>query len=86
MWMGSSNLRPGYSQRWFEAVQAYRTLLREFPTSSRAADARYWLASSLEQDQRWDEAAEAYDATTPTPFSDTSFTLTRAAGLEDLRS
>ena len=49
-----------YAQRWFEAAQAYRTLLREFPTSSRATDARYWLASSLEQDQRWDEAAEAY--------------------------
>lgn len=49
-----------YAQRWFEAAQAYRTLLREFPSSSRAADARYWLASSLEQDQRWDEAAEAY--------------------------
>ena len=49
-----------YAQRWFEASQAYRTLLREFPTSSRAADARYWLASSLEQDQRWEEAAEAY--------------------------
>jgi tetratricopeptide (TPR) repeat protein len=49
-----------YAQRWFEAAQAYRTLLREFPTSSRAVDARYWLASSLEQDQRWDEAAEAY--------------------------
>jgi hypothetical protein len=49
-----------YAQRWFEAAQAYRTLLREFPSSSRTADARYWLASSLEQDQRWDEAAEAY--------------------------
>ena len=49
-----------YAQRWFQAAQAYRTLLRDFPTSSRAADARYWLASSLEQDQRWDEAAEAY--------------------------
>jgi hypothetical protein len=49
-----------YAQRWFEAAQAYRTLLREFPTSPRAVDARYWLASSLEQDQRWDEAAEAY--------------------------
>ncbi|MDP1830851.1 MAG: tetratricopeptide repeat protein [Geothrix sp.] len=49
-----------YAQRWFEAAQAYRTLLGEFPTSSRAADARYWLASSLEQDQRWDEAAAAY--------------------------
>ena len=49
-----------YAQRWFEAAQAYRTLLREFPASSRAADARYWLASSQEQDQRWDEAAEAY--------------------------
>ena len=49
-----------YAQRWFEAAQAYRTLLREFPTSPRAVDARYWLASSLEQDQRWDDAAEAY--------------------------
>jgi Tetratricopeptide repeat len=49
-----------YAQRWFEAAQAYRTLLREFPSSPRAVDARYWLASSLEQDQRWDEAAEAY--------------------------
>ena len=49
-----------YAQRWFEATQAYRTLVREFPTSPRSADARYWLASSLEQDQRWDEAAEAY--------------------------
>ena len=49
-----------YAQRWYEASQAYRNLLREFPNSSRAADARYWLASSLEQDQRWDEAAEAY--------------------------
>jgi tetratricopeptide (TPR) repeat protein len=49
-----------YAQRWFDAAQAYRTLLREFPLSSRAADARYWLAFSLEQDQRWDEAAEAY--------------------------
>lgn len=49
-----------YAQRWFEAAQAYRTLLRAFPTSSRAVDARYWLASSLEQDQRWDEAAAAY--------------------------
>ena len=49
-----------YAQRWLEATQAYRTLLKEFPTSSRAADARYWLASSLEQDQRWDDAAEAY--------------------------
>ncbi len=49
-----------YAQRWFEAAQAYRQLLHDFPDSSRAADARYWLASSLEQDQRWDEAAAAY--------------------------
>lgn len=49
-----------YAQRWFDAAQAYRTLLRDFPSSSRAADARYWLASSLEQDQRWDDAIEAY--------------------------
>lgn len=49
-----------YAQRWYEAAQAYRSLIREFPSSPRAADARYWLAASLEQDQRWDEAAEAY--------------------------
>jgi tetratricopeptide (TPR) repeat protein len=49
-----------YAQRWYQAAQAYRTLIREFPASSRTVDARYWLASSLEQDQRWDEAAEAY--------------------------
>ncbi|WLT31777.1 tetratricopeptide repeat protein [Geothrix sp. PMB-07] len=49
-----------YAQRWFDAAQAYRTLLRDFPSSPRAADARYWLASSLEQDQRWDDAIEAY--------------------------
>jgi hypothetical protein len=35
-------------------------LIQNHPSSSRAADARYWLASCLEQDQRWDEAAEAY--------------------------
>ncbi|BDU67961.1 hypothetical protein GETHOR_00620 [Geothrix oryzae] len=49
-----------YAQRWYEASLVYRALIRDFPASSRAADARYWLASSLEQDQRWDEAAEAY--------------------------
>ena len=49
-----------YAQRWYEAAQAYRSLIREFPRSSRVPDARYWLASSLEQDQRWDEAADAY--------------------------
>jgi len=49
-----------YAQRWCEAAQAYRSLIREFPGSSRLPDARYWLASSLEQDQRWDEAADAY--------------------------
>lgn len=49
-----------YAQRWWEAAQAYRALIREAPASARAMDARYWLASSLEQDQRWDEAAAAY--------------------------
>ena len=48
------------AQRFFDATQAYRTLVKEYPDSARAADARYWLAASLEQDQRWDEAAEAY--------------------------
>ena len=49
-----------FAQHWFEAAQTYRRLLQEHPGSSRAADARYWLAASLEQDQRWDEAAAAY--------------------------
>ena len=49
-----------YAQHWYEATLVYRALIHDFPTSSRVADARYWLASSLEQDQRWDEAAEAY--------------------------
>lgn len=49
-----------YGQRWYEASQAYRMMIRDFPTSSRLVDARYWLASCLEQDQRWDEASEAY--------------------------
>ena len=49
-----------YAQHWYEATLVYRALIHDFPTSSRVADARYGLASSLEQDQRWDEAAEAY--------------------------
>lgn len=49
-----------YAQRWHEAAEAYRALVRDAPGSSRVPDARYWLASCLEQDQRWDEAAEAY--------------------------
>jgi len=49
-----------YAQRWFEAARAYRSLVQDFPTSPKAADARFWLASCLEQDHRWEEAAEAY--------------------------
>lgn len=49
-----------YAQRWFEAAAAYRRYLADFPTASRQADARFWLAASLEGDQRWDEAAQAY--------------------------
>jgi tetratricopeptide (TPR) repeat protein len=49
-----------YDQKWYDAAQAYRSLILEFPGSSRVMDARYWLASCLEQDQRWDDAAEAY--------------------------
>lgn len=49
-----------YSQRWFEATALYRRYLADFPTSSRQADARFWLAASLESDQRWDDAAAAY--------------------------
>ncbi|WP_306590707.1 tol-pal system YbgF family protein [Geothrix sp. 21YS21S-4] len=49
-----------YAQRWFEASQVYRSLIQSYPTSSRIPDARYWLASCLEQDQRWDDAVRAY--------------------------
>ncbi len=49
-----------YGQRWFQAAVVYRQLLKDYPSSSRAPEARYWLASTLEQDQRWDEAIAAY--------------------------
>jgi tetratricopeptide (TPR) repeat protein len=49
-----------YAQKWYEAAQAYQALIRDFPTSSRIVDARFWLASCLEQNQRWDEASGAY--------------------------
>lgn len=49
-----------YGQRWYEAAERYRRYLREFPQGQKLADARFWLAATLEQDQRWDEAAEAY--------------------------
>ncbi len=49
-----------YAQRFFEAAALYRRHLNEYRTSSRASEARFWLAASLEQDQRWDEAAAAY--------------------------
>ncbi len=54
----AKNLR--YAQRWFEAAAAYRAFLAAHPDSPRGAEARFWLAASLESDQRWDEAAEAY--------------------------
>ena len=49
-----------YAGRWFEAAQLYRTFLEENPNGPRAADARFWLADTLFQDQRWDEAAVAF--------------------------
>lgn len=49
-----------YAQRFFEAASLYRRYLGEFSTSGRTAEARFWLAATLEQDQRWDEAAAAY--------------------------
>ncbi len=61
---GDSMLREAkslrYAQRWFEAAQKYREYIASHPKSSRLADARFWLAATLEQDQRWDEAADAY--------------------------
>ncbi len=54
----AKNLR--YAQRWFEAAAIYRHIQREFPTYSRMPEVRFWLASTLESDQRWDEAADAY--------------------------
>lgn len=49
-----------YAQRWFEAAAKYRAYIAQHPKSSRLADARFWLAATLEQDQRWDEAVAAY--------------------------
>lgn len=49
-----------YGQRFFEAADRYRRFLAEHSSSSRTAEARFWLAATLEQDQRWDEAAAAY--------------------------
>ncbi len=51
-----------YAQRYWEAAAVYRAFLASHPDSGRAADARFWLAATLEQDQRWDEAAAAYSA------------------------
>ena len=49
-----------YAQRWFEAAALYRRILSDQSTSPRLYEARFWLAATLEQDQRWDEAADAY--------------------------
>jgi tetratricopeptide (TPR) repeat protein len=49
-----------YAQRWYEAAAVYRRILATFPKSPRLAEARFWLAATLEQDQRWDEASDAY--------------------------
>jgi tetratricopeptide (TPR) repeat protein len=49
-----------YAQKWFEATAVYHRLLKDFPKSPRAPEARYWLAFTLQQDQRWDEASAAY--------------------------
>jgi len=52
------NLR--HQQRWFEAAALYRRYLAHQANGAQAAEARFWLAATLEQDQRWDEASEAY--------------------------
>jgi len=49
-----------YSGRWFEAAAIYRTYLEDQPNGPRAAETRFWLADTLFQDQRWDEAALAF--------------------------
>lgn len=49
-----------YAQRFYEAAALYRRYLQHFAGSGREAEARFWLAATLEQDQRWDEAAAAY--------------------------
>ncbi len=49
-----------YSGRWFEAATLYRRYLEAGPDGPRAAEARFWLADTLFQDQRWDEAAQAF--------------------------
>jgi tetratricopeptide (TPR) repeat protein len=49
-----------YAQRWFEAAARYRKFLADNPGSPRVPEARFWLAATLESDQRWDEAIDAY--------------------------
>lgn len=49
-----------YAQRYYEAAALYRKFLVTCPDSGKVPDARFWLAATLEQDQRWDEAADAY--------------------------
>jgi tetratricopeptide (TPR) repeat protein len=56
----AKNLR--YAQRWYEAAETYRRYIADRPDPGKLAEARFWLAASLESDQRWDEAAEAYGA------------------------
>lgn len=50
-----------YAQRFFEAADLYRKYIHENPKGGRIAEARFWLAATLELDQRWDEAADAYN-------------------------
>ncbi len=49
-----------YARRWYEATALYRRALADYGASPRVHEARFWLAATLEQDQRWDEAADAY--------------------------
>lgn len=51
-----------YAQRFYEAAALYRQFIRENPQSGRSAEAHFWLAATLELDQRWDEASEAYNS------------------------
>lgn len=49
-----------YAQRWYEAARKYQAYIATNPQSGRLAEARFWLAASLEQNQQWDDGARAY--------------------------
>jgi tetratricopeptide (TPR) repeat protein len=51
-----------YAQQWYQAIQTYRRYVEQYPQSGRVADARFWMAASMEQNHQWDDAANAYTA------------------------